>query len=81
VLGVPVIERLSQDPDGARALVRLADRRYALTGRTAVVAPRRKLERYLRRRGHELVGDAWLEELRAALRGRVAPLGRPGGPS
>ncbi len=67
VLGVPVAELLSERPDGGGALVRLADRRYALTGSTVVVGPRRKLERFLRRQRPDTLGEEWLSELRGVL--------------
>jgi hypothetical protein len=68
VRGVSVVARLGQDPRGQSALVRLADRRYALTGSTVVVAPARKLDRYLRRRGREPFGEQWCKEARELLR-------------
>jgi len=63
-----VIERLGENPHGQGALVRLADQRYALTGPTVVVAPARKLDRYLRRRGRDPLGEQWSQEARELLR-------------
>jgi potassium/hydrogen antiporter len=50
LLGVPVSHRLAVRRDAPGALVRLADRRYALTGRMLAVGPPRALDRYIRRR-------------------------------
>ena len=66
VRGVPVAEHLGGD--GRRALVRLVDERYALTGPTVVVGPARKLDRHLRRRARRGAGDPWFEEARQLLR-------------
>jgi hypothetical protein len=68
VRGVQVVERLGEDPRGRSALVRLADRRYALTGSTTVIAPAHKLDRYLRRRGRDPFGELWSQEARELLR-------------
>lgn len=69
VLGVPVIRRLSSSPDG-RALVGLADRRYALTGQTLTVGLPRQLGRYLRTQRRQETKDPWLKEIRPLLRRR-----------
>lgn len=68
VLGIPVEKLLATRRDAPGALVRLTDRRYALTGSIAVVGTRGKLERCLRRRGRASFGDEWFEELRRLLR-------------
>jgi len=70
VLGIPVEELLATRRDGPGALVRLTDRRYGLTGPIAVVGPRAKLDRFLRRRGRASLSDEWFEELRGLLRRR-----------
>jgi hypothetical protein len=72
VHGVPVVERLGQDPDGRGALVRLADRRYALTGATVVIAPARKLVQHLRRRRRDLIGERWARQARELLQRDVS---------
>jgi hypothetical protein len=68
VYGIPVVERLGEDPDGGRSLVRLADQRYALTGSSAVIGPFRKLDRYLRRRRRDLIDERWYQEAREFVR-------------
>jgi hypothetical protein len=81
VLGIPVAEHLATRPDGGGALVRLTDRRYALTSSIAVVGPRRKLERYLHRCDRAALGDEWFEQLSVLLRrrpdGKLAGVRRP----
>jgi potassium/hydrogen antiporter len=67
VLGVPVTERLGRRRDAPGALVRLADRRYALTGAVLAVGSRRQLDRYLRRRGHIADAADWYAEVRRLL--------------
>lgn len=68
VLGVPVVKRLISRPARGVALVRLADRRYALTGPTVAVGLPRQLERFLRRSSHGSFDDRWLAEIRGAIR-------------
>lgn len=70
VLGVRVIGRLSLSPDGRSALLRLADRRYAVTGRTVTVGLPRDLKRYLRGQRRQGTEDPWLEEIGPLLRRR-----------
>ena len=68
VLGVPVTKRLGVRRDAPGALVRLADRRYALTGRTLAVGLRRQLDRYIERRArHVDDGANWYAEARRLL--------------
>jgi hypothetical protein len=77
VLGVPVTERLGSRRDAPGALVRLGDRRYALTGSTVAVGVPRQLDRYLRRRArHAGGGDDWYAEARRLLRTSARPVAR-----
>lgn len=69
VLGVPVSRRLSFNPDRNRALVRLADGRYALTGETVIVGLAAQVRRFLNARARPGVEDSWLAEIRPLLRG------------
>ena len=61
VAGVAVARRLATRRDAPGALVRLVDRRYAITGRTVAAGLPRQLDRYIRRRA----------------RGSEAPTGTP----
>lgn len=70
VLGVPVIERLATRPDAPGALVRLADRRYALTGRTVAAGLAHQVDRHIQRRAARGAGSAWYAETRRLLRTR-----------
>lgn len=74
VLGVPVAERLGSRPDGPGALVRLADRRYALTGRTVAVGVPRQLDRYIKRHARHAGGGEWYAEARRLLRASARPV-------
>lgn len=67
MLGVAVTERLGTRSDAPGALVRLADRRYALTGPILAVGSRRQLDRYLRRRTRLADGADWYAEARRLL--------------
>jgi len=67
LFGVPVTERLGTRPDAPGALVRLADSRYALTGRILAVGSRRQLDRYIRRRAGRADGADWYAEARRLL--------------
>jgi cell volume regulation protein A len=67
LLGVPVTDRLGTRVDAPGALVRLADRRYALTGPILAVGSRRQLDRYLRRRAPLSRGAGWYAEARRLL--------------
>lgn len=60
---IPVTTVVCRRRDGSGALVRLADRRFALTGSTMAMGPARKLRRYLRRVGSDSLGEDWYEEL------------------
>jgi hypothetical protein len=73
-LGVPVAERLGSRPDAPEALVRLADRRYALTGRTVAVGVPRQLDRYIQRRARRAAGGDWYAEARRLLRISAPPV-------
>lgn len=73
VLGVPVTERLGSRLDAPGALVRLADRRYALTGRTVAVGVPRELDRYIRRHARHASGGDWYAEARRLLRTTARP--------
>jgi hypothetical protein len=74
VLGVPVTECLGSRPDAPGALVRLADRRYALTGRTVAVGAPRQLDRYIRRHARHGSGGDWYAEARHLLRTGARPV-------
>lgn len=63
-----MVKRLTSRPAQGEALVRLADRRYALTGPTVAVGLPRQLERFLRRNSRGSFDDRWLTEIRGALR-------------
>jgi cell volume regulation protein A len=67
LLGVPVTERLGTRGDAPGALVRLADHRYALTGRILAVGSRRQLDRFIRRRARHADGADWYAEARRLL--------------
>jgi hypothetical protein len=71
VAGVPVIERLATRPDAPGALVRLADRRYAITGRTLAAGLPRQLDRYIKRRARGSGGRHWYAEARRLLESRA----------
>jgi hypothetical protein len=68
VLGVPVIEQLATRPDAPGALVRLADRRFALTGPTVAAGLSHQLDRHIQRRAARGAGSAWYAEARRVLR-------------
>ena len=70
VAGVPVTRRLAIRPDAPGALVRLADRRYAITGRTVAAGLPGQLDRYIKRRARRNDGDDWYGEARRVLRCR-----------
>jgi hypothetical protein len=74
VLGVPLTERLGSRPDAPGALVRLADRRYALTGRTVAVGVPRQLDRYIRRHARRGGGGDWYVEAWRPLRISARPV-------
>jgi potassium/hydrogen antiporter len=68
VAGLPVIGLLRARGDAPGALVRLPDRRYALTGTTVTVGRASQLRRYLRsRRPRSAAHELWLTELERAL--------------
>jgi potassium/hydrogen antiporter len=75
LLGVPVTERLGARRDAPGALVRLADRRYALTGRILAVGSRRQLDRYLRRRAPRADRAEWYAEARRLLNAEARDAG------
>ena len=64
---MPVAERLGTRGDAPGALVRLADRRYALTGRILAGGSRRQLDRYIRRRARKADAADWYAEARRLL--------------
>lgn len=68
LLGIPVSRRLAVRSDAPGALVRLADRRYALTGRTLAVGPPRALDRFIRRRAARGPARDWYAEALQLLR-------------
>jgi hypothetical protein len=70
VLGVSVTERLATRPDAPGALVRLADRRFALTGPTVAAGLPHQLDRHIQRRAARGAGSAWYAEARRVLRTR-----------
>lgn len=77
VSGSAVVSLLRTRSDAPGALVRLADRRYALTGPTVAVGPPSQLRRYLHRRPPRSVGHAvWLAELVRTLDAEAAEDGR-----
>lgn len=68
VLGVPVSRRLSSNPDGSGALVRLADGRFAITGHTVMVGLPGQVRRFLRTQRRPDAESSWLKEIRPLLR-------------
>jgi hypothetical protein len=73
VAGVAVARRIAIRRDAPGALVRLVDRRYAITGRTVAAGLPRQLDRYIRRRAHGSGGADWYAEARRLLNKRAAP--------
>jgi hypothetical protein len=70
ILGVPVDRLIVARTDRPGALVALADRRVALTGRIAAIGRRHALRSYVRARAHEAHDRAereWLGQVSAAL--------------
>ena len=70
VLGVPVDHLIVARTDGPGALVALADRRVALTGRIAAIGRRHALRFYVRARAHEARDRAereWFGQVSATL--------------
>jgi cell volume regulation protein A len=72
---VTVTERLGTRRDAPGALVRLADRRYALTGPILAVGSRRQLDRYIGRRARRAEGAGWYAEARRLLAAEAGKAG------